>query len=1087
MINKITNNLHLRGNLPFLLILVAGLVLVISHWLLVNNAESAVGINKQLNYQGKLADSGGSAVTDGNYNIKYVIYDSLTGGNCLWTALGACDTSDYQATSTTVTNGIFSVNLGGVGQNSLATSSIDFNDDSLYLGITVENDSEMAPRRRIGATAYAFNADTVDGIQATSTANVASYLLSLDSLGNFNLYTGGASSTKATTTWATTTDRLYIEGQIAVATTTPYANTKLAVTGNVVIDGNATTTGSLYVTDDLTAGGNLQVGTYADIPATDGTIFLAHFNNVINADRSAGSGTATFTGPEGVWHFEDGTGTSATDDSGLNNTLTLYNTPTWTTDSKYGTALDFESSSSEYGAQTSDDVAFDPQSGDFTVGAWIKLETLPSDAGNTMEIMVKENNIWNGWYFDIINTGNNLRLYIGSTTSNANNHSCSYAPGFVVDTWYFVSASWDASTETAVCGVNGTYSSWTNGDLDVGDINSTANLQLGRNDGDSNYFDGIIDEPFFIKGAALTQTEFDLIYNNQWLGQTYFDGKFGNGYNAMTGNSLSYPTAGNIVKDKGTIEMWVKSSWGGGDNNSYTFFDTNTTAHNNEIEFFKFGGSGFNHLFFQIEDSSSTASTCTFEISDSANQFATSSWYHIAATWNNGEPTGLYLEGELVGSCDDSHDGFEQLDTTMYIGTNSVGANDAQSIIDEFRISDRALTESEIKRSYLSDFEHFDIAEHFQSGDSLEAGDLVVLDTSLGNDYVARTNTPYNPLAIGVVSTQPGIVLGGANYNPETRVPIALAGRVPIKVSTVNGSISAGDMLTASRIPGHAMKATESSSGVIGMALESFSEENGKIMMLIKQGGMNLDQNYTPLLQSEHFNNIDLANISSIQSLTVMDTLYTNKLVVNDLAEFYGGISVIDSNLEISGGKLIVDSDTAGTATILAGEVTVDISFDKEYGYTPKVTASPKSNLSGSSFWISNNTVNGFTINISHPQNQEISFDWIALATNGKENQVIVVDDENINEIIVSENDQNTEEDEPNDEVVEGDEEPEVEILNPIQDDEIVSEEEPKEEEEVVIEETQEPEEDELGLEEPFGSAQGEEENLEISNTEDGT
>jgi len=57
----------------------------------------------------------------------------------------------------------------------------------------------MAPRRRITSTAYAFNADTIDGIHATSTANVASQLLSLDSAGNLNLYSGGVSSTDATT------------------------------------------------------------------------------------------------------------------------------------------------------------------------------------------------------------------------------------------------------------------------------------------------------------------------------------------------------------------------------------------------------------------------------------------------------------------------------------------------------------------------------------------------------------------------------------------------------------------------------------------------------------------------------------------------------------------------------------------------------------------------------------------------------------------------------------------------------------------------------------------------------------------------
>jgi hypothetical protein len=52
-------------------------------------------------------------------------------------------------------------------------------------------------------------------------------------------------------------------------------------------------------------------------------------------------------------------------------------------------------------------------------------------------------------------------------------------------------------------------------------------------------------------------------------------------------------------------------------------------------------------------------------------------------------------------------------------------------------------------------------------------------------------------------------------------MPVALAGRVLVKVSNENGAIAAGDYLTsASSTPGHAMKATRAGR-VIGMALES--------------------------------------------------------------------------------------------------------------------------------------------------------------------------------------------------------------------------------------------------------------------------
>src|SRR3989338_1994867 len=186
------------------------LVVLVFAWLIFINQQApvkaAAGINKQLSYQGKLTNSSGVAVADGTYNFKFVIYNASSGGTCLWTAVGACDTNKYGTTTATLVNGVFSVTLGGTGHNSLATSSVDWNTNSLYLGVTVRGttaspvyDSEMSPRKQITAAAYAFNADTVDGLHATSSEAVANYLIALDARKVLNLWDGGVSSTKATT------------------------------------------------------------------------------------------------------------------------------------------------------------------------------------------------------------------------------------------------------------------------------------------------------------------------------------------------------------------------------------------------------------------------------------------------------------------------------------------------------------------------------------------------------------------------------------------------------------------------------------------------------------------------------------------------------------------------------------------------------------------------------------------------------------------------------------------------------------------------------------------------------------------------
>ena len=79
------------------------------------------------------------------------------------------------------------------------------------------------------------------------------------------------------------------------------------------------------------------------------------------------------TAPVAHWRFEEGSGTTAYDATSNNNDLTLVNTPTWTTSGKFGSALDFESSSSEYG-YIADNSSLS-LTGDLTISVWIKPES----------------------------------------------------------------------------------------------------------------------------------------------------------------------------------------------------------------------------------------------------------------------------------------------------------------------------------------------------------------------------------------------------------------------------------------------------------------------------------------------------------------------------------------------------------------------------------------------------------------------------------------------------------------------------------------------------------------------------------------
>jgi hypothetical protein len=113
----------------------------------------------------------------------------------------------------------------------------------------------------------------------------------------------------------------------------------------------------------------------------------------------------------------------------------------------------------------------------------------------------------------------------------------------------------------------------------------------------------------------------------------------------------------------------------------------------------------------------------------------------------------------------------------------------------------------------------FDLAERYVISGAFEPGDLLVTDPAVSSTVMKSTGVPYDPTLIGIVSTQPGLELGTPNPS-STEVAVALAGRVPTKLSMENGPVRIGDRLTSARIPGYAMKATKPGM-IVGYALDN--------------------------------------------------------------------------------------------------------------------------------------------------------------------------------------------------------------------------------------------------------------------------
>jgi len=131
-----------------------------------------------------------------------------------------------------------------------------------------------------------------------------------------------------------------------------------------------------------------------------------------------------------------------------------------------------------------------------------------------------------------------------------------------------------------------------------------------------------------------------------------------------------------------------------------------------------------------------------------------------------------------------------------------------------------------------------DVAEWVESSQELQAGTVVVLDSTKSNQVVASSQS-YDTRVAGVISLRPGLALGEAG---EDKVLVATTGRVRVKVDATNSPIQIGDLLVTGDREGVAMKSIPVDIGgvrlhrpgtLIGKALEPLAKGEGEILVLL--------------------------------------------------------------------------------------------------------------------------------------------------------------------------------------------------------------------------------------------------------------
>ncbi|MBI3274095.1 MAG: hypothetical protein HYZ69_03035, partial [Candidatus Colwellbacteria bacterium] len=210
---------------------------------------------------------------------------------------------------------------------------------------------------------------------------------------------------------------------------------------------------------------------------------------------------------------------------------------------------------------------------------------------------------------------------------------------------------------------------------------------------------------------------------------------------------------------------------------------------------------------------------------------------------------------------------------------------------------------------------------HRDPADFMEKGDLLALNIETGKITRAdRTNSSH---LVGSFSSAPGSLIGQRKNSIQLgvgkgvldgldpdEIPVAMVGRVPVKVSTESGPIKIGDRITSSSLAGVGMKATKDGY-TVGIALESFDLVRHPEPCEGSQGDssvVRLPQNDAEVCVGKIlvFVNLGYSKLDdNLQGLTSAggETLTTNAFFIDQTtgkltASFTAGLDLKDNSLE---------------------------------------------------------------------------------------------------------------------------------------------------------------------------------------------
>ena len=237
--------------------------------------NAATTLPTKMNFQGRIANSSGTTLANGTYNMKFRLWSAASGGTQQWSE----DRLVSASQGVVVTNGQFSVQLGSV--TSLPASV--FTSNSLYFEVELPTpasatttgpiwtEGAMTPRNQLATSAYAYNAETLDGIDGSSFAQLSAA----------NAYTGSIGLTGANSA-----SKLLVQTNGAVDLFKADTSTSTVTIGTATNGAIFTASGVQYTG---TARPTRTITLAPEYPGATFTSVSANFNGSLSSDYCSGT------------------------------------------------------------------------------------------------------------------------------------------------------------------------------------------------------------------------------------------------------------------------------------------------------------------------------------------------------------------------------------------------------------------------------------------------------------------------------------------------------------------------------------------------------------------------------------------------------------------------------------------------------------------------------------------------------------------------------------------------------------------------------------------------------------------------------